>query len=329
MNNPKISVIVPVYNVEKYIQKCVGSIIGQAYSNLEIILVDDGSPDNSGQMCDEYAATDSRITVIHKQNGGVSSARNAGLDVATGEYVVFVDADDYLAEDYMQYMLSLVANTRAEFCLSKHCFMIVGEEQIAEDIVKIYNPDEATALLLSPDVMVGCWNKIYKRSLIGDLRFSEKLFFGEGLNFITSISQLANSIGVGGRKVYYYRRNNEDSATTKFNIEKFYNGEKAIENIKNNLRLYSPKVVTMLTLHSCLFSVQALNTLIARCLKKQFSNDYKRWKMQVKHDVPRLIVSQGISTYTKLKLLCAWVSPWLMMKLSITKRKYAFKKSVK
>ena len=98
-NTPLISVIVPVYNVEKYLRKCVDSIVNQTYKNLEIILVDDGSPDNCGKICDEFAEMDNRVMVIHKENGGLSSARNAGLDIATGEYITFVDSDDYIEND--------------------------------------------------------------------------------------------------------------------------------------------------------------------------------------------------------------------------------------
>ena len=103
MNQPElISIIVPVYKVEKYLDKCVESIVEQTYKNLEIILVDDGSPDNCSAMCDEWAQKDSRIKVIHKENGGLSSARNAGLDACTGEYIYFLDSDDYIADNCIE-----------------------------------------------------------------------------------------------------------------------------------------------------------------------------------------------------------------------------------
>ena len=95
----EISIIVPVYKVEKYLKKCVDSILAQTFSDFELILVDDGSPDNSGRICDDYAKKDARVRVVHKQNGGLSSARNAGIEVAKGKYLGFVDSDDYIAED--------------------------------------------------------------------------------------------------------------------------------------------------------------------------------------------------------------------------------------
>lgn len=112
--NPKISIIVPIYNVEKYLQKCVDSILCQTYKNLEIILVNDGSPDNCPAICDEYAKKDKRIKVIHKQNGGVSSARNAGLDVATGKYVQFVDSDDWVEPEYSKTMINLIEENNCD-----------------------------------------------------------------------------------------------------------------------------------------------------------------------------------------------------------------------
>ena len=107
MLQPLISVIVPCYNVEEYLPKCIESILNQTYRNLEILLVDDGSPDNCGRICDEYAAKDSRIRIIHKKNGGLSDARNAALDVMTGEYVTFIDSDDYVSDDYVEYLYKL------------------------------------------------------------------------------------------------------------------------------------------------------------------------------------------------------------------------------
>ena len=106
--NPLISVIVPIYNVEKYLARCVDSIVNQTYKNLEIILVDDGSPDRCPQMCDDYAEKDSRIKVVHKKNGGLSDARNAGMAVATGEYISFIDSDDWI--DLETYDLVLEKN---------------------------------------------------------------------------------------------------------------------------------------------------------------------------------------------------------------------------
>lgn len=202
-----VSIIIPAYNVEKYIEKCITSILEQTYTNIEVIIVDDGSTDNTGKIIDNISQHDSRIRILHKKNAGVSAARNSGIEASIGEYIVFVDGDDYIASDYIEYMLDLVKNTDSEFCLSTEYFVAKGENQTEKEQIKSLSPEEGTAFLLSPDVVVYSPNKIIKRSLIFDnnIRFSTDLFYGEGLTFVTTLAQISNSIGVGNRKVYYYR----------------------------------------------------------------------------------------------------------------------------
>lgn len=118
MNSPKISVIVPVYKAEKYLHRCVDSLLAQTFQDYEILLIDDGSPDRSGEICDEYAKRDARIRVFHKENGGVSSARNTGLDNANGEWIAFVDSDDWVESDYLQIMIEPTANKSVEYVVS-------------------------------------------------------------------------------------------------------------------------------------------------------------------------------------------------------------------
>ena len=146
MNNETVSVIIPVYNVEKYIRKCIESVCGQTYRNLEIILIDDGSPDKSGEICDEYAAADSRIKVIHLENGGVSRARNIGLDMATGKYIGFVDSDDYIRPGMYE---TLVDNMEKENVDTVICgFISVTEEG---DVL----PDKQIPIPVNDMVMTG------------------------------------------------------------------------------------------------------------------------------------------------------------------------------
>ena len=177
-----ISIIVPAYNVEKYIEKCAMSRFCQTYTDIVHILVDDGSNDSTPIIVDKLVSIDNRVQVIHKHNGGVSSARNKGIEVSQGQYLVFVDGDDYLAPDYIEYMLSLVRQENADFGLSTDCFVLDSEPQISFDVKRIMTSAEATALLIGPRVIVGCWNKIFKRQFVLDnnLSFSTSLLYGEG-----------------------------------------------------------------------------------------------------------------------------------------------------
>ena len=117
MEKPLISVIVPVYNVKQYLRRCVDSILKQTYENIEIVLIDDGSTDESGAICDRYAQKDVRVKVIHKENGGLSDARNKGMQEARGEYFAFVDSDDYIAKDYIAYLFELIVENKAQISL--------------------------------------------------------------------------------------------------------------------------------------------------------------------------------------------------------------------
>lgn len=171
-----ISVIIPIYNVEKYLKKCIDSIINQTYKNLEIILVDDGSPDNCGKICDEYAKKDQRIRVIHKKNGGLSDARNAGIDIAKGKYIAFVDSDDYVEKEYIEIMYKELKKNNVKIV---QCGInkISDNEEIIDNYG--YLKDE---LINSQRIMeekytkypisnVVAWNKLYDIDLFKNIRY--------------------------------------------------------------------------------------------------------------------------------------------------------------
>lgn len=172
MDNMVISIIIPVYNVEKYLRRCIDSVIKQSYKNLEIILVDDGSPDNSGPICDEYAKKDVRIRVIHKANGGLSDARNAGLDIATGEYIGFVDSDDYIAEDMYELLLHNILEFDADIAICGYAH--VYDKHFTKCNLSgqkyIYNNAEAMKLVLGNKINSYYWNKLYKKELFSKFR---------------------------------------------------------------------------------------------------------------------------------------------------------------
>lgn len=169
----KISIIVPVYKVEQYIRRCLDSILMQTYSNLEIILIDDGSPDLCGQICDEYAEKDDRIKVIHQKNAGLSAARNAGIEVATGEYFSFVDSDDFVYKDYCKVLLNIAEKNHASIAVCEHV-------RTTEDFLKpqdkkysviVRNKKEAMHHLICNENTNYVWGKIYKRELFQNIRF--------------------------------------------------------------------------------------------------------------------------------------------------------------
>lgn len=222
MESVKVSLCVAAYNVENYIEECIQSILNQTYKNIEIILVDDGSRDSSGSILDKFGIIDSRVKVIHQKNQGLSVCRNTGLSHATGDYVVFVDGDDYLADDFVEYMLQVEAQTQADIVISKYCFTTSNYRQVTEDHISVWSSKKAVSEFFYPRLPLGAWNKMYKRDFLvkNNLRFVPELTTGEGLEFITHAGSYANYVGVGERKVYYYRMNNPTSATTFANVER-------------------------------------------------------------------------------------------------------------
>ena len=167
---PKVSIIVPVYKVEKYLRKCIDSIINQTLKDIEIILVDDGSPDKCGKICDEYAAKDTRIKVIHKENGGLSSARNAGMEVAEGEYIGFVDSDDWIESDMYMTLWQKAKDINADLV---NCDYFRNNDRIKTNIQKniVYDKkciDELLTTSNSNKVLWFVWRNIYRRELIND-----------------------------------------------------------------------------------------------------------------------------------------------------------------
>lgn len=178
---PLISVIVPVYNVEDYLTKCLDSIACQTYDSFETILVDDGSTDQCPRMCDEYKERDSRFKVIHKSNGGLSTARNTALDIAKGEYVLFVDSDDWLEPNMLEVLASTATETDADIVVCEHYNNTYNTETRStisrntyEKKVLVDNDDIFLHILEpSPRIRFEVWNKLYKREIIGDTRFKE------------------------------------------------------------------------------------------------------------------------------------------------------------
>lgn len=282
--NEKVSVIVPIYNASKYLCMCIDSIINQTYKNIEIILVNDGSTDESGKILDEYSNKDSRIKVFHKENTGVSSTRNFGIDKATGDYICFSDADDYLMEDYVEYLLNLIKKNNSDVALTKDMFTTFHPEQNKNDKIELYSNEEATRDILIYNVPIGVYCKIFKRDFLlkNNIRFEEDLFIGEGFNFNTDCFQRANSVGIGYKKIYFYRRDNSESATTKFSMKKWDNGLYAIEKINKKMTLKSKKISKAIKYARWHTNQDTFNFMVIAKAEKENYEKYKKIKKIVR-----------------------------------------------
>ena len=219
-----ISVIVPIYNVEKYICKCVDSILNQTYKNLEIILVDDGSPGRCGQICDEYAAKDSRIRVIHKENGGLSDARNVGIDEAKGEYLSFVDSDDYIAFDMIETLYKTMKENSSDMSVCSLCYVDENGNDITRDSSKwmILNNQQYTSeqyLLALFEKFIGAVARLYKRELFENVRFPKGKLHEDVFVAYRIIDQ-CNKISTLSKQMYYYLKRDDSIMNCEYDIRR-------------------------------------------------------------------------------------------------------------
>ena len=229
----KISVIVPVYNVEQYLERCVDSIINQTYKNLEIILVNDGSTDNSGQLCDELAKKDDRIRVIHKKNGGLSDARNVGVDEAKAELIGFIDSDDYIDEDMYELLINNLKAANADLSMCGHydVYNNVLEAQVVDKKTWELSPQEAIKMVMEAKILsVTAVNKLYKKSLFSELKF-EIGKIAEDAFIMIKLLDKCNKIVATNEKKYYYVHRENSITTQKFSL-KFLNVIEAYEQNK-------------------------------------------------------------------------------------------------
>ena len=215
-----ISVIIPIYNVEVYLDRCIESVVDNSYTNLEIILVDDGSPDRCPAMCDAWAKKDNRVKVIHKKNGGQSDARNAGMAIATGEYIAFVDSDDWLDRNYFMKLVELIKFFNADISACKY---IEVDDGIARkyghetETVEIYNTKEALTSLLDGRLYGAIWNKLYRRQLAVAFPF-EQYDRHEDEYWTYKIIAKAKTVARSTYRGYYYNHRSNSVMTRPFSL---------------------------------------------------------------------------------------------------------------
>lgn len=311
---PIVSIIVPVYNGRKYISECLESIQKQDYSELDIIVVDDGSTDGSFQILDEFARKDNRIKVIKKENSGVSSARNIGMEIMVGDYVCFVDQDDCIAPDYVSYFLNLISNNGAEIAAVRKANRFVGQLVIKpvskDEDAEIVSGHEAARQMLYYNFIIAPWNKMISTKLIRKhkLRFREELWGGEGFLFSVECFQRAAHVAVGEKKVYYYRCDNRDSGMTKFNEWIFRSSIKAQEIMKDSMIVKNKKMMSACEYASWHTNCDMLSYLVGCNAIKSHYDSYKAVK-KVCRRKGRYAINAPISLKEKMKAIAYMISP--------------------
>ncbi|MCI6266632.1 MAG: glycosyltransferase [Erysipelotrichaceae bacterium] len=305
--NALISVIVPIYNVEKYLDRCIESIVNQTYKNLEIILVDDGSPDNCPKICDKWSKKDNRIKVIHKENGGLSDARNAGLDTATGAYIGFVDGDDFLDKKMYEILLKNLIKTKADMSI---CTAYLYEEKSkikyknSKNIqLFIYEGIDKYNNLFNNNISEFnvVWKRIYKKEIFKELRFP-KGKINEDTFIAHKLLSLSNKIVYSTEKLYYYVQHENSIMHQKFNIKKL----DGLEAIKEQMLFFQKEEFKNTKYQKISIERYMNNILVYYCTVKNH-NENKQYQKQIQDlqkeykKYYKEIMKKDISSKLKLK----------------------------
>ncbi len=310
MSTPCISVIVPVYNTEKFLYKCIESIIKQTFSDLELILVDDGSTDNSGAICDEYAKADSRVRVFHQENGGVSKARNVGIDNAKGEYITFVDSDDYIASYALELLYMDIITFKADIsCAGGRKKYSNAMEAIENGKYQIWRDNDAIqkSLMSNGHTNSAC-RKLYKKDFIGEIRFEEGRKIHEDGFFIFCCFLKKPLVVVRNANIYCYR-SNPDSASNSAFSDKFFDVLYFVNRKKELINEMLPEFneqVNTAVIRANLIMLQILCRADRKKYKKEIKECIQTVKKLRKHFVPINSTDKKFFIVVKNNLYCVY-----------------------
>ncbi len=266
MKNPLVSVVVPVFNAEKYLPRCIKSILEQTYINIELLLINDGSGDRSAEICDDYAAKDDRVKVIHKDNGGVSAARNRGMDESRGEFIVFVDSDDWIEKTAIEYMVATVFREKTEIVMmsydNRNNKVIIPDFGIKCNRLDIHKSEAMRwKELFEHGNSHTVWGKLFSSEIIKEknIRFDLQMTYGEDVKFLFDYLNNCEKIYVSDEVGYHYNKLNENAATRK------YHG-----NLTEGIIKYHISMVSFI--EKLNISQSEKDSIIARCAAKRILN---------------------------------------------------------
>jgi len=290
-----ISVIIPVYNVNKYLNKCIGSIVNQTYKNLEIILVDDGSTDNSGEICDEWKQKDSRIKVIHKENGGPSNARNFGIEIAIGKYLFFIDADDYLNSDNIETLYKNLIENDSDISASGHIYetYIVQENKCAKESYVADSEEALKRLFTGNNLFVVIWGKLFKKELFEEIRFPVGKI-NEDVATLYKLIHKANKISNINKPGYHYVQRQNSLIHQKYGEERITVVE-ILEECVEFIRKNYPNLVE----YAERYLILALNDCAILTSKNKMKKEYRNLRKKLKQYLPMILKNSKMEHYTR------------------------------
>ena len=319
MKNKLVSIVVPMYNSEKYMSECIDSVLNQDYKNIELILVNDGSKDKTEKIAKDYAKNDKRVIVINQENKGVSEARNNGIKHSKGEYITFIDSDDFIEKDFISYYVSLIEKTNADIALSRMPIKYRTNIEVkpqSEEKIEVISGNDCALEMLYYKIFIASWNKLFRKELLtnNNILFENNLAFGEGFNFSIDAFLKANKVCTTSISKYYYRVDNVNSVMTKYSEKQIIGSLYAIERLKEkygNLNSDISKALEYAEWHT---NFDCLNSIIGTNNAKQDVERYKKIKKNVKTK-SKIAFSSPISKKEKIKAFVCYINPFLASKI--------------
>ncbi len=315
---PEISIIVPVYKVEKLLDRCVRSILSQTYQDFELILVDDGSPDNCPQMCDEYAKEDTRIRVLHKENGGLSDARNAGINIAVGRYIGFVDSDDYIAPDMYETLYNnlIKHNADVSVCGMYDCYGSKIVAQNADEGFYLFTSKEAIEFLLGRNgTGLFAVNKLYKKEIFEEIKYPVGKIYEDAF-VIVDILLKTKLVVIDSAPKYYYVHHESSITISKFS-KKYYDILKAHQHNFQLIEQNYPEILDVANFRIWWAYKQILSTLALdeKKNRKNYKADKKKISKMIRKDFFAILKNKYNSASQKISYCIIMVSPDLFMSI--------------
>lgn len=318
---PLISVIIPVYNVEQYLDYCLESVFAQTYGNLEIILIDDGSTDLSGKKCDEFAAGDKRVKVIHKVNGGLSSARNIGIKECSGEFITFLDSDDYIRKDYVEKLSDILIHNKSDIVVGayKKVYTNIDFSIVDESFgVRQYGGERFSYEMLSQKLPMYAHGKLYRRELFDHIEFPEGRLY-EDVYTLWKVSKLVKRASSIENIIYFYRQREGSIVNAKFTsqrMDELFFAEEIFAEVKNNNKFVAASGAR------CFFCAVDIYSLIGSLHEKE----EKYLKKSIKKYRRYVINNTGASRDLKVLAFISYIRIDILRIIGTTYKKLHFRK---
>lgn len=311
MEGDLISIIVPVYNVENYLRECVDSILAQTYSNIEVILIDDGSKDNSGKICDEYAEKDKRVEVIHKENGGLSEARNTGLNRAKGEWIAFVDSDDFIDNSMLDTLINLAKANNAQLAL---CTFRPTTEQIKEGQnkkIQVFDRDELIYCYVNrvKDYCItnSVWDRLYKSELVKQVRFMPDRL-NEDILYTMEVFLKVNKAIYTSEKFYQYRDIREGNISEKKVSLKSINDKNYLTNLAAEI-LRKDGYEELADIYESMNFLEVAELLADK--ENNYNKELSEYRKYIKDILKKVIFNSNLRMKAKIRIGMAYMFPGL------------------